>query len=625
MLQPGEGTYGVVYRAQERGTNKTVALKKIRTDQHDEGVPGTALREISLLLMLEHPNIVSLLRPIHHTNALYLVFEWTDFDLKRFMKMHDRLGYGACLSVPIVRHFARQLLSAIQHCHTNRTIRRDLKPQNLLINRQGHLKVGDFGLARVFEIPSQPLTHEVVTLWYRAPEIILGQDCYSTSIDMWSVGTILYEMLTGQPLFPGDSEFGTLVKIFHKLGTPTEVDYPGVSELPHFKETFPKFSGVAEDGVSVLTRELAGFDHDGVDLIHSLLRWDPRDRLSAVQALRHPFLTKRDANEASVLATERGTNKTVALKKIRTDQHDEGVPGTVLREISLLLMLEHPNIVSLLRPIHHTNALYLVFEWMDFDLKRFMKMHDRLGYGACLSVPIVRHFARQLLSAIQHCHTNRTIHRDLKPQNLLINRQGHLKVGDFGLARVFEIPSQPLTHEVVTLWYRAPEIILGQDCYSTSIDMWSVGTILYEMLTGQPLFPGDSEFGTLVKIFHKLGTPTEVDYPGVSELPHFKETFPKFSGVAEDGVSVLTRELAGFDHDGVDLIHSLLCWDPRDRLSAVQALRHPFLTKRDATEASVLATVADLAAHMIEDMERKKQQQKSEAEHEGRQAKRRAN
>jgi serine/threonine protein kinase len=126
------------------------------------------------------------------------------------------------------------------------------------------------------------------------------------------------------------------------------------------------------------------------------------------------------------------------------------------------------------------------------------------------------------------------LHRDLKPQNLLINKEGNLKLADFGLARAFGVPLRTYTHEVVTLWYRAPEILLGGRQYSTGVDMWSVGCIFAEMATRKPLFPGDSEIDEIFKIFRILGTPTEADWPGVESFPDFKSSFPKWERKQDD-------------------------------------------------------------------------------------------
>lgn len=185
----GEGTYGVVYKSRNKHTQELVAIKKIRLEQEDEGIPSTAIREISILKQMKHENIVELKELIHEEDDLSLVFEYMDKDLYKYLK-----DYKKPLDSQLVKSYLYQILSAINFCHSKRIVHRDLKPQNLLINKQGLIKLADFGLARAFGVPIRTLTHEVLTLWYRAPEILLGKKEYSTPIDVWSIGCIFFEM-----------------------------------------------------------------------------------------------------------------------------------------------------------------------------------------------------------------------------------------------------------------------------------------------------------------------------------------------------------------------------------------------------------------------------------------------
>ncbi|OXB34552.1 cyclin-dependent kinase 1 [Cryptococcus neoformans] len=277
----GEGTYGVVYKAKDINTGNIVALKKIRLEAEDEGVPSTSIREISLLKELsKDDNIVKLLDIVHSEAKLYLVFEFLDMDLKKYM---DTIGEKDGLGPDMVKKFSYQLVKGLYYCHGHRILHRDLKPQNLLINKSGDLKIGDFGLARAFGIPLRTYTHEVVTLWYRAPEVLLGSRHYSTAIDMWSVGCIVAEMATRQPLFPGDSEIDEIFRIFRVLGTPDEDVWPGVRGLPDYKPTFPQWHPVE------LADVIKGFEADGIDLIAQTLVYDPAHRISAKRALQHPY------------------------------------------------------------------------------------------------------------------------------------------------------------------------------------------------------------------------------------------------------------------------------------------------------------------------------------------------
>ncbi|RYO64925.1 Cyclin-dependent kinase 1 [Alternaria arborescens] len=297
----GEGTYGVVYKARDLTTKdqRIVALKKIRLEAEDEGVPSTAIREISLLKEMNDPNIVRLLNIVHADgHKLYLVFEFLDLDLKKYMEAlpvsqggrgkalpegSGLAGQALSMDDKMGKKFMMQLCQGVRYCHAHRVLHRDLKPQNLLIDKDCNLKLADFGLARAFGVPLRTYTHEVVTLWYRSPEILLGGRQYSTGVDMWSVGCIFAEMCTRKPLFPGDSEIDEIFKIFRILGTPNEQDWPGVTSFPDFKPSFPKWGRT--DVANIVTN----LDEVGLDLLDALLVYDPAGRISAKQTVIHPY------------------------------------------------------------------------------------------------------------------------------------------------------------------------------------------------------------------------------------------------------------------------------------------------------------------------------------------------
>ncbi|XP_071439939.1 cyclin-dependent kinase 1 [Hetaerina americana] len=276
----GEGTYGVVYKGKHKLTGHMVAMKKIRLENEDEGVPSTAIREISLLKELQHPNIVSLEAVVMEESKLYLIFEFLSMDLKRHM---DTIPKGEYLEPETVKSYLYQILQAILFCHQRRVLHRDLKPQNLLIDGKGTIKIADFGLGRAFGIPVRIYTHEVVTLWYRSPEVLLGTSRYACPIDIWSVGCIFSEMASRRPLFQGDSEIDQLFRIFRVLRTPTEAIWPGVSQLPDYKATFPNWTN------NTLNTHVKNLDSDGLDLLQSMLIYNPVQRISAKAAIAHPY------------------------------------------------------------------------------------------------------------------------------------------------------------------------------------------------------------------------------------------------------------------------------------------------------------------------------------------------
>lgn len=274
----GEGTYATVFKGRSKLTDNLVALKEIRLE-HEEGAPCTAIREVSLLKDLKHANIVTLHDIIHTDKSLTLVFEYLDKDLKQYMD-----DCGNILSMQNVKIFLFQILRGLAYCHKRKVLHRDLKPQNLLINERGELKLADFGLARAKSVPTKTYSNEVVTLWYRPPDVLLGSSEYSTQIDMWGVGCIFYEMAAGRPLFPGSTVEDELHLIFRLLGTPSENSWPGISSMEEFKSyKFPKYK------TQPLINHAPRLDIDGIELLLSFLKYESKQRISADESMRQPY------------------------------------------------------------------------------------------------------------------------------------------------------------------------------------------------------------------------------------------------------------------------------------------------------------------------------------------------
>ncbi|XP_059106321.1 cyclin-dependent kinase 11B-like [Peromyscus eremicus] len=277
-----EGTYGVVYRAKDKKTDEIVALKRLKMEKEKEGFPITSLREINTILKAQHPNIVTVREIVVGSNMdkIYIVMNYVEHDLKSLMEtMKQPFLPGEVKTLMI------QLLSGVKHLHDNWILHRDLKTSNLLLSHAGILKVGDFGLAREYGSPLKAYTPVVVTLWYRAPELLLGAKEYSTAVDMWSVGCIFGELLTQKPLFPGKSEIDQINKVFKDLGTPSEKIWPGYDDLPAVKKmTFSKYP------YNNLRKRFGALLSDqGFELMNKFLTYYPARRINAEDGLKHEY------------------------------------------------------------------------------------------------------------------------------------------------------------------------------------------------------------------------------------------------------------------------------------------------------------------------------------------------
>uniref|UniRef100_A0A7N0UYN3 Protein kinase domain-containing protein n=1 Tax=Kalanchoe fedtschenkoi TaxID=63787 RepID=A0A7N0UYN3_KALFE len=290
----GQGTYSNVYKAKDTITGAVVALKKVRFDNLEPESVKFMAREILILRKLDHPNVIKLegLVTSRMSCSLYLVFKYME---------HDLAGLAASPDIkftePQVKCYVRQLLSGLEHCHNNGVLHRDIKGSNLLIDNEGILKIGDFGLASFFDrSKKRQMTSRVVTLWYRPPELLLGATDYDVGVDLWSAGCILAELLAGRPIMPGRTEVEQLHKIYKLCGSPSD-EYWKKSKLPNatlFRPREPYKRRIAET--------FKDFPPSSVPLIETLLSIDPAERLTATAALNSEFFkTKPYACDPSSL------------------------------------------------------------------------------------------------------------------------------------------------------------------------------------------------------------------------------------------------------------------------------------------------------------------------------------
>ncbi|XP_071693948.1 probable serine/threonine-protein kinase At1g54610 [Rutidosis leptorrhynchoides] len=275
----GSGTYSNVYKARDRKTKKIVALKKVRFDTSEPESIKFMAREIMMLRKLDHPNIVKLegLATSRMQYSLYLVFEYMQTDLSRIISRPDER-----LTEPQVKFYMKQLLLGLQHCHERGILHRDIKGSNLLIDRDGNLKIADLGLANYYSAKKPlPLTNRVVTLWYRSPELLLGATMYGPSIDLWSAGCLLAEMFAGRPIMSGRTEVEQLHKIFKLCGSPPDDYWKKLKLSTTFRPPHAYKPNLFES-----FRE---YPRSALGLLMVLLNLDPSHRGSASTALQHEF------------------------------------------------------------------------------------------------------------------------------------------------------------------------------------------------------------------------------------------------------------------------------------------------------------------------------------------------
>eukprot|EP01135_Chromosphaera_perkinsii_P001686 Nk52_evm63s208 gene=Nk52_evmTU63s208 len=295
--QIGEGTYGQVYKAEDKFTGEIVALKKVRMENDKEGFPITAIREMKILKNLKHENIVELKEIVtdivadksaesncgskeNDKGSIFMVFEYVDHDLTGL------LGSGLIsLSNEQVKWIEYQLMRAISHAHEHKILHRDIKGSNMLLTNEGKLKLADFGLARIYHDRRRQYTNRVITLWYRPPELLLGETFYGPEVDMWGAGCILAELYLQKPLFPGRDEASQIDLIWKLCGSPDHTSWEFCEKLPWFGALKPKKRYPRR-----LKEELVGrIPADALDLIDKCLTFDPAARLTAQNALEHDF------------------------------------------------------------------------------------------------------------------------------------------------------------------------------------------------------------------------------------------------------------------------------------------------------------------------------------------------
>ncbi|RQM05674.1 hypothetical protein DH86_00004094 [Scytalidium sp. 3C] len=358
------GTYGRVYKAVGRhGQSGEFAIKKFKPDKEGEqvqytGISQSAVREMALCSELDHPNVIRLKEIILEDKCIFMVFEYAEHDLLQIIHHHTQPTRHP-IPAPTVKSIMFQLLNGCQYLHANWVLHRDLKPANIMVTSSGEVKIGDLGLARLFYKPLNSLfsgDKVVVTIWYRAPELLLGSRHYTPAIDMWAVGCIFAELLSLRPIFKGEEakidskktvpfQRNQMQKIVDIMGLPTKDKWPLLVSMPEYPQLSTlSASAHGKAGNSSLEKwyystinshsgtsnpsSNASLGAEGYKLLAGLLEYDPQKRLTAEQALQHPFFNTGDKVSANCFE---GMKMEYPPRRVSQDDNDirtSSLPGT---------------------------------------------------------------------------------------------------------------------------------------------------------------------------------------------------------------------------------------------------------------------------------------------------------
>lgn len=335
------GTYGRVYKAKSKlVSNKVCAIKKFKVDKEGEvthytGISQSACREIALCRELNHTNIVELVEVILEDKSIYMVFDYAEHDILQIIHYHSHPERKP-IPESVVKSVLWQLLNGVSYLHQNWVLHRDLKPANIMLSAQGVVKIGDLGLARLFSDPLQSLfsgDKVVVTIWYRAPELLLGGSHYTPAIDLWAVGCIFAELLALRPIFKGEEakmdnkknipfQRNQTQRVVEILGTPTLDKWPSLIKYPEYSSL--QAMKVYPPNLESWYRTVGATNQKGFQLLSSLLEFDPGKRITADEALMHPFFS--EPPRAGLNAFE-GQTYTYPGRKISNEDNDLRAPS----------------------------------------------------------------------------------------------------------------------------------------------------------------------------------------------------------------------------------------------------------------------------------------------------------
>ncbi|GMM48421.1 cyclin-dependent serine/threonine protein kinase [Pichia kluyveri] len=338
------GTYGKVYKAvgkQHANLNQLYAIKKFKSDSKDNqvlhytGISQSAIREMSLCKEINHQNISTLKEIILENKSIYMVFEFAEYDLLQIIHYHSHPEIKP-INKSSLKSIMFQILQGLTFLHENWILHRDLKPANIMVTQNGVIKIGDLGLARRFNNQLQTLytgDKVVVTIWYRAPELLLGARHYTPAVDLWAVGCILAELLSLRPLFKGEEtkmdnkkhmpfQENQLLKIMQILGTPTVNEWPTLNKYPEYHQ-LQRFTMFPSNLKAWYTNN-GGVDEDCLDFLSKLLIYDPNVRINSLNSMSHEWFKQDPLPVSNIFA-----NSTMKYPKRRIHKGDNDILGPV--------------------------------------------------------------------------------------------------------------------------------------------------------------------------------------------------------------------------------------------------------------------------------------------------------